>query len=83
MDIHIGSVVRLIPLNDACQRTKNRIREHGNKGFEIVSFNPGSWLFGGTPAVLVKALVKLSSDGNGGKERWRGWLPLLEIDSTK
>lgn len=75
MDIHIGKVVRLKPLNGACQRTKNRIREHGDQGFKITKFDPGSWLFGGTPAMLLTSVACASA----GQPEWAGWLPLLEI----
>ena len=69
------------PLSGACQRTKNRLNEHGTEGFTIIGFDPGSWLFGNTPAVRLESITKSSSDGNGGKEEWMGWLPLLEIDT--
>lgn len=82
MDIQIGNTVMLRPLAGACQRTKNRIREHGTQGFVITSFNPGSWLFGNTPAVMLKSVTVTASDGQGGKENWQGWLPLQEIDEV-
>ena len=83
MDIQIGNTVMLRPLAGACQRTKNRIREHGSRGFVISGFNPGSWLFGNTPAVLLESVTETASNGMGGKESWKGWLPLLEIDDKR
>ena len=75
MNIVIGNILFLKPLPDACSRTKNRIREHGKEGFQIIRFNPGSQLFGGTPAVLFRSESKTAKGG----EEWFGWLPLLEI----
>ena len=83
MDINIGKTVTLKPIKGACQRTKNRIREHGSQGFVITNFNPGSWLFGNTPAVMLESVSKTANNGRGGKESWIGWLPLLEIDEDK
>ena len=82
MDIIIGKIVTLKPVQGACQRTKNRIREHGSQGFTIIRFDPGSQLFGNTPAVLLDSVSTTSSDGQGGREQWSGWLPLLEIDEA-
>ena len=78
MDIIIGNVVDVQALPCACQRTKNRIREHGPL-FEVTGFDPGSWLFGNTPAVMLESKSKTASDGTGGKETWKGWLPVLAI----
>lgn len=83
MDIIIGKTVTLKPIKGACQRTKNRIREHGSQGFTITRFDPGSRLFGNTPAVMLESVTVTASDGKGGKENWSGWLPLLEIDEVE
>lgn len=80
MDIVIGRTVKLNWIKGACQRTKNRIREHGSQGFAITRFDPGSQLFGNTPAVLLRSVSVTASDGQGGREQWSGWLPLLEIE---
>ena len=82
MDIIIGKTVTLKWIKGACQRTKNRIREHGSQGFVISRFDPGSQLFGNTPAVLLNSVSVTASDGQGGREQWSGWLPLLEIDEV-
>jgi len=78
MNIIMGNTIKLHALPDACMRTKNCIEEYGEEGFEIVSFNPHSQRFGGTPAILLR--------GVGGMEsrfkKWMGWLPLLEIGET-
>ncbi len=76
MDIKIGEAVHIWALKGACQRTKNRIREHGAEGFIITGFDPGSWRFGNTPAVLLESVSKSAAGG----EEWKGWLPLLEVD---
>lgn len=79
MEIKIGKIVMLNANKSACNRTKNRIREHGSQGFEIMKFVPGSALFDNSPAILFESLGRTSADGFGGKERWRGWLPIGEI----
>ena len=77
MDIKPGNIVMIKPTHDACSRTKNCIIEYGKKGFEIVSFNPRSQRFGGTPAILVRAI-----SGMGTRyDKWLGWIPLLEVNS--
>jgi len=79
MEIKIGQTVFLKHDRSACNRTKNRIREHGAQGFVIKMFVPGSGLFDNKPAILFNSVTKLSSDGAGGKEAWSGWLPTGEI----
>ena len=75
MNIKTGNIVVIHPAHDACRRTKNCISKHGKDGFEIVSFNPRSQRFGGTPAVLLRSV-----SGSGSRfNKWLGWLPLLEI----
>ena len=71
----MGNIVKIVPLPDACKRTKNCIEEYGTEGFEIVSFSPRSHRFGGTPALLVRGMAGEESRFN----KWMGWLPLLEI----
>ena len=78
MNIKTGNIVMIQPTNDACQRTKNCINEYGQKGFEIVSFNPYSERFGRTPAVLLRAVSGPGSRFN----KWVGWLPLMEIGES-
>lgn len=72
MDIEIGATILIKAASGACKRTKNRIREHGAQGFIIKDFTPGSWLFGGAPAINVKSAVE--------GDDWFGWLPLPEIE---
>ena len=79
MEIKIGHKVLLMYNQSACNRTKNRIREHGSKGFIIKMFNPNSHLFGGQPAILFDSVSKLASNGKGGREAWRGWFPIGEF----
>jgi len=83
MEIKIGQTVFLKHDQTACNRTKNRIREHGAQGFVIKMFVPGSGLFDNKPAILFNSVTKLSSDGAGGKESWSGWLPTGEIVMSK
>jgi|TARA_R110000824_G_scaffold340306_2_gene526816 hypothetical protein len=83
MEIKIGQKVFLKHDQSACNRTKNRIREHGSKGFVIEMFVPASSHFGGAPAICFRSVSELSSDGIGGKERWRGWFPIGEIIMTE
>ena len=75
MDIQIGKIVFIQAANGACSRTKNRVANHGSQGFEIKRFNPGSWQFGGAPAVLLESVSKTAKGG----EPWFGWLPLQEV----
>jgi hypothetical protein len=79
MDIQVGSVVMPKPSMWACLRTKNMIREHGVKGFEIVRFDPKSWLFGGEPAVMLESVAFTLASNSGERIPWRGWIPLGEI----
>ena len=79
MEIKVGQTVFLKHNQSACNRTKNRIREHGAQGFVIRMFVPGSGLFDNKPAILLRSITELASDGAGGKEAWSGWLPIGEI----
>ena len=83
MEIKIGKVVLISANRFACSRTKNRIREHGDKGFLIKKFVPGSGLFDGRPAILFRSVTENFSNGWGGKETWLGWLPVDEIDVSE
>ena len=75
MDIQIGKIVFIQAAKGACSRTKSRVANHGSQGFEIKRFNPGSWQFGGAPAVLLESVSKTAKGG----EQWFGWLPLQEV----
>ena len=79
MEIKIGQKVLLMHNQSACNRTKNLIREHGSKGFVIEMFVPASSHFGGAPAICFRSVSKLSNCATGGKECWRGWLPIGEF----
>jgi uncharacterized protein YbbK (DUF523 family) len=83
MEIKIGETVFIKHNQSACNRTKNRIREHGAQGFVIKMFSPSCRLFGGYPAILFDSVSKLSSNGKGGREAWHGWLPIGEIIMTE
>ena len=80
MEIKIGKTVFLKHNRSACNRTKNRIREHGSEGFVIKMFVPGSGLFDGAPAILFQSVTESASDSRGGRENWVGWIPIGEID---
>jgi len=75
MEINQGTKIYLHALPDAFQRTKNRIREHGNEGFIIENFVPHSGLFNGRPALLLRSVTK-SWRG----EEWLGWIPWDEVN---
>ena len=76
----VGDVVKISWTKGATSRTKNRIRENGPtfivhslpKG---VAFDKGNELW-----VSFKSVAHRTSDGNGGKEAWHGWLPVAEIE---
>ena len=59
--------ILISPKANATQRTKNRIREHGAKGF-ILERSSGLGMREGEKLWLIRA-----SDG------WRGWLPKEEF----
>tara|TARA_E500000331_G_C16712428_1_gene478708 strand:+ start:37 stop:306 length:270 start_codon:yes stop_codon:yes gene_type:complete len=80
MNIEIGKIVMVKPSKYACQRTKNCIQKHGLKGFEIVQFNPNSWLFGNTPAVRFTSLTHSEVKNNQKRKKWSGWIPLMEVE---
>ena len=70
-----GQRILISPNSKACQRTKNRIREHGKNGFMVErkhddeTFGIGSKAIGfGLQSWLLRA-----SDG------WIGWLPKEEF----
>lgn len=83
MVIKIGQTVFLKHNRFACNRTKNRIREHGSEGFVIQKFVPNCGLFDHRPAILFNSVTELASDGAGGKEPWMGWLPIEEIEMSE
>lgn len=63
----------------ACQRTKNRIREHGPL-FRVMTAKNSVLCMNHRPALLLQAQTRRSADGFGGREHWSGWLPLDEIE---
>ena len=62
-----GQRILISPNSKASQRTKNRIREHGAKGF-VLERSSGLGMREGEKLWLVRA-----SDG------WMGWLPKEEF----
>jgi len=60
-------MIKLKVKEDASNRTKNRIREHGSSNFEVCR-EPQHVISMSTTAVLLKT------------DRWLGWLPLNEIE---
>jgi hypothetical protein len=62
-----GNMVKLRAKESASNRTKNRIREHGEQAFEVCR-EPQHIFSMAKVAVLLKA------------ERWLGWLPIDEIE---
>jgi len=76
MEITLNDVVNLAPVQNRriSQRTRNRLREHGQHGWMIKRHDPSSRLFDGAPAILVENEAQtLTGDG------WFGWFPLDEV----
>jgi hypothetical protein len=76
LEIILNQVVLLAPVQNRkiSQRTRNRLREHGQRGWMIKRFDPSSELFGGVPAILVEDEAQtLTGEG------WFGWFPLDEV----
>jgi hypothetical protein len=74
MIVFPGLTLRITALPNASQRTKNRIRERGARGF-VVRQTP-------TPCKALenrKALLLMGVDDET-PEPWIGWLPLDEIN---
>jgi len=74
--IILNQVVNLAPVQNRriSQRTRNRLREHGQHGWLIKRHDPSSQLFDGAPAILVENEAQvLAGDG------WLGWFPLDEV----
>ena len=75
-EIILNHVVNLAPVQNRriSQRTRNRLREHGQHGWMIKRHDPSSQLFDGAPAILVENEAQvLAGDG------WLGWFPLDEV----
>ena len=68
----IGSVVKLKATQGASQRTRNRIRERGAQGFEVIK-RPQTASFADNRGVQWVLLDAKDSE-------WRGWLPVDELE---
>jgi len=66
-----GNMIKLKAKESASNRTKNRIREHGDHPFEVFREPQHLQSMDGEMAVLLKT------------ERWLGWLPINEIEVIK
>ena len=75
----MADFIKVIANKTACQRTKNRIREHGPL-FRVCDARNSVLCMGHRPALRLEAQTRHSSDGKGGREHWQGWLPLEEIE---
>jgi len=75
MIIENGITIFIEPNSSASQRTKNRIKEHGEHGFVICGFDLASWHFGGVAALLLKSALE--------EDNWSGWVPINEIASMR
>ncbi len=75
MNIENGAIIFIKPSSSASRRTKNRIREHGTHGFVICGFDPASWHFGGSAAILLKPALD--------EDDWAGWVPINEIEEAQ
>ncbi len=77
MDLIIpGFRVRVTALENAVQRTKNRIKENGELGF-IIRQETNVKALGNRKGVLLESL---SAPGKKRGDAWMGWLPLDEIE---
>ncbi len=74
LNIENGATIFIKPSSSASRRTKNRIREHGTHGFVICGFDPASWHFGGSAAILLKPAFE--------EDDWAGWVPINEIEEA-
>lgn len=75
--IKVGDHMVFTPNSSASMRTKNRLHEHGSKGFIVKSAPRQSVsLFPGGEMV---ALFESITTNVSGKRTWLGWLPLSEL----
>ena len=76
----VGETIQLKAAHKAESRTKNRIRENGP--LFLVQATPQTTRFdrAGRLWVMLESLAMNASDGQGGKEHWKGWLPIDEIE---
>ena len=77
-DPFIRKTVRIRALGAASNRTRSRIRERGGSdgSFIVKDVNSGVLAFNGRPGVLFEQ----TPDNAGGREAWRGWLLVEEIE---
>jgi hypothetical protein len=71
-----GNHVVLTPTEWASRRTKNRLSEHGKKGFIVRQGPRESVLF---PGKLV-ALFESVTNSVSGNRNWLGWIDITEIN---
>lgn len=74
----VGKTVRIRALGAASNRTRSRIRERGGSdgSFIVKDVNGGVLAFNGRPGVLFEQ----TPDNAGGRDAWRGWLLVEEIE---
>ena len=68
----VGTIVEVKALHGASQRTRNRIRERGAQGFEVIK-RPQTASFADNRGVQWVLLDSKDSE-------WRGWLPVDELE---
>ena len=78
-NVAIGDHMVFVPTTDATQRTKNRLREHGERGFIVKKKAQRSVLFLGKRVALFESITKSAA----GKRTWLGWLVLSELKSIE
>lgn len=71
-----GDHIVLVPNENASQRTKNRLREHGAHGFLVRQGPRRSVLFPGKVIALFESLTKSAA----GRRTWMGWINIEEFD---
>jgi hypothetical protein len=78
----INKKVFIHPNRFSSNRTKNRIKEHGEKGFLVINHSNSLKIFDGREAILLSSFTKNASNGQGSRESWVGWMPIDEITLT-
>lgn len=73
--VQLNQHVAIATKDDASDRTRSRVSEHGANGFIVRDHLKSHRGLAGGPALLVESLV----DGPRRGDRWIGWLPLDEI----
>jgi len=74
IDLHVR-VSELVGNSE--QRTRNRLREKGKRGFLVKQINPSCRAWNPPRRAILLMSV---DDMESGRDPWLGWLPMDEID---